>query len=130
MKRTSKGLRSITAALAIVVVSGCASISDAGYYWGNYAQTSYAYQQDPSEESLAQHKQELERLIQYAQDNQLKAPPGIQAELGYIEQRQGNDTAAQNYYQSEINTFPESRLFLERLTAGIDEPEATSDGGQ
>ena len=43
-------------------------------------------------------------------------PPGIHAELGYIKARQGNEAEALAHYESEMKLYPESRLFLERLT--------------
>jgi len=100
---------------AVLFSTGCSTVSEAGYYWGNYPETLYAYQQDPSKESLAAHEQELQRLIEYANENDLSTPPGILAELGYIEQQRGNPSEALRYYESEMTTYPESRPFLERL---------------
>jgi hypothetical protein len=110
---------SLFLAAVLLAAGGCTTVSEAGYYWGNYPATLYAYPQDPSPESLAQHEEELQRLIDYAREKDLKPPPGIQAELGYIEQQRGNNDAAVGYYEAESNTYPEARIFLERLSSGL-----------
>ena len=106
-------------ALSFLTLAGCSNISDAGYYWGNYAVTLYAYQKSPSPETLAQHEKELRDIIEYSNDNQLKVPPGIYAELGYIEQNRGEPASALSLYQQEMTTYPESQAFLERLSSGL-----------
>lgn len=106
-------------ALSFLTLAGCSNISDAGYYWGNYATTLYAYQKSPSPETLAQHEKELRDIIEYSNDNQLKVPPGIYAELGYIDQGRGESDTALSFYQQEIATYPESQAFLERLSSGM-----------
>jgi hypothetical protein len=106
-------------ALSFLTLHGCASISEAGYYWGNYAVTLYAYQKSPSPETLAQHEKELRDIIEYSDTKQLKVPPGIYAELGYIEQNRGDSATALRFYQEEMATYPESQAFLERLSTGL-----------
>lgn len=103
---------------ALVLLSGCAAqVTEAGYYWGNYANTLYEYTKSPSEEALAQHVQELQSIIAESKERELKVPPGILAELGYIEASKGNNEAAMAHYEAEMQLYPESRIFLERLTA-------------
>lgn len=102
---------------ALAVLSGCAAqVTEAGYYWGNYANTLYAHTKSPSEETLAQHIEELQKIIAESKERELKVPPGILAELGYIEASRGNDEAALAHYEAEMQLYPESRVFLERLT--------------
>jgi len=101
---------------AAFVLGGCATVTETGYYWGNYSQTLYTYTKAPSDESLEEHVSELENIIQESATRGLKVPPGIHAELGYIKARQGEDGAAMANYESEMQLYPESRLFLERLT--------------
>ena len=103
--------------VAGLFVAGCATVTDAGYYWGNYSQTLYQYTKFPSDETLARHVTELEEIISKSNEKGLKVPPGIHAELGYIQARQGNNTAAMAHYESEMKLYPESQVFLERLTS-------------
>lgn len=104
---------------ALLFMGGCATqtVTAAGYYWGDYSKTLYQYTKAPSEQTLAAHADELERVIEESAERGLRVPPGIHAELGYIRANQGNDALAMAHYQSEMRLYPESRLFLERLTA-------------
>ena len=108
----------ITTGLAIagLMLSGCAAqVTEAGYYWGNYSKTLYTYTRDPSEASLEAHLMELERIVEESQERELRVPPGIHAEIGYIRANLGEDGTAMAHYEAEMKLYPESRLFLERL---------------
>lgn len=112
-----KRLMSMLVIAAMVVISGCAAqVTEAGYYWGDYSKTLYTYTKDPSEESLEVHLMELERIVEESAERDLRVPPGIHAEIGYIRSSLGEDAIAMSHYEAEINLYPESRLFLERLT--------------
>ena len=111
-------IRIIAVATALVLLSGCAAqVTEAGYYWGNYANTLYEYTKEPSDETLAQHVEELETIVAESNERELKVPPGVYAELGHIASKSGDgNAAALAYYESEMSLYPESRIFLERLT--------------
>jgi hypothetical protein len=104
-------------AVASTALGGCATVTEAGYYWGDYSKTLYKYTKAPTEQTLAEHTVELERIIEESNKRDLRVPPGIHAELGYIKARTGNAALATAHYESEMQLYPESRLFLERLTA-------------
>lgn len=105
--------------VALVMLSGCAAqVTEAGYYWGNYANTLYEYTKEPSDETLAKHVEELDKIVAESNERELKVPPGVYAELGHIASKSGDNTAAMAHYEAEMNLYPESRIFLERLTAG------------
>jgi len=102
----------------LILLSGCAAnVTEAGYYWGKYANTLYAYTKDPSDENLDKHVAELEEIVEKSKELDLKVPPGVHAELGYIDARRGNETTAMAHYEHEMSLYPEARVFLERLTA-------------
>jgi hypothetical protein len=91
---------------SLVFLGGCAAtVTEAGYYWGDYSQTLYKYTLDPNEDTLAEHTEELNNIIDKSR------------EFGYIRARQGDNAQATAYYETEMSLYPESRLFLERLTA-------------
>ncbi|MCJ7555881.1 MAG: DUF4810 domain-containing protein [Gammaproteobacteria bacterium] len=111
----------------LAILSGCAAtVTEAGYYWGDYSQTLYKYTVDPSDVTLANHVEELENIIETSREKGLRVPPGVHAELGYIKARQGNDAAATAHYETEMSLYPESRLFLERLTVETKKGSKTS----
>ncbi|AQA20391.1 hypothetical protein BST95_19025 [Halioglobus japonicus] len=103
--------------VSLLLATGCATVTEAGYYWGDYSTTLYNFTKNPSEETLAAHEEELHEIIEYSADNSLTVPPGIYAELGYINAKRGDDDKALAYYEAEMQNFPSSRHFLERLVA-------------
>lgn len=104
-------------ATATLALAGCATVTEAGYYWGDYSKTLYKYTKAPTEQTLTEHANELERIIEESNKRHLKVPPGIHAELGYIKARSGNEGLARAHYENEMKLYPESRVFLERLLA-------------
>ena len=107
----------ISAVISLIFLGGCTTVTEAGYYWGDYSSTLYKFTKNPSDETLAAHEEELQEIIKVAFDKGLMVPPGINAELGYINAGRGNDASSKAYYESEMQSYPESRLFLERLIA-------------
>ncbi len=125
-------MRKIVGAVAIAAVlalSGCATatVTEAGYYWGEYSSTLYDYTKNPSDVTLAAHVEELEKIITESAERELRVPPGVHAELGYIRAKQGDGATAMAHYESEMALYPESRLFLERLIASSPTEEQEND---
>ena len=118
-----KRITTILAVAAVLSLSGCATVTEAGYYWGDYSSTLYKYTKDPTDETLAEHIETLDEIINESAERDLRVPPGVHAELGYIRARQGDDAASKAHYESEMSLYPESRLFLERLVTVNDEGE-------
>ena len=101
--------------MTLGMLQGCATVTEAGYYWGAYSDTLYKYTKDPNEATLANHVEELEKIIKVSREKSLRVPPGVHAELGYIMSRLGDDVRASVQYENEMALYPESRIFLERL---------------
>ncbi|MFT5704995.1 MAG: hypothetical protein ACI8SK_000949 [Shewanella sp.] len=95
--------------------SGCASVTESGYYWGNYSETYYEYIKAPSEQSVTNHLNELNSIIDKSNKKGLKVPPGIYAEIGYITAKRGDSDNSIAYYRQEAELYPESVSFIERL---------------
>lgn len=102
-------------ALGLITISGCATVTEAGYYWGDYSSTLYAYTKNPSEETLQVHLDELQRIVEESDERNLKVPPGIHAEIGYIKAKLGENGVAMAHYEAEMKLYPESQVFLSRL---------------
>ena len=106
-------------AIGIVVGSGCSSVSKAGYYWGDYSQTYLTMTRKPSAQTTQAHIKELKDILQESRERELKPPPGICAELAFYLSKpegEGSQEEIDRYYQCEIQTYPESALFIQRLT--------------
>ncbi len=86
----------------------------------------YAYEKQPSDETLAAHTEELENIIAKSDELSLRTPPGIHAELGYIRANQGDNNSARAHYEQEVKTHPESRVFLERIIMSTSETDDES----
>jgi hypothetical protein len=99
--------------LVPVLLASCAP--QRMYYWGDYSTTLYRSRKDPCEENLLKHKQALENIIQKSEEQNLRVPPGVYAELGYVYFRQNATDTAVKYFLMEEQTYPESGIFMERL---------------
>ena len=102
--------------ILLLVLCSCATVSESGLYWGDYSKTLYEYKKNPSTENLAKHKNELQRILNKSKELKLKAPPGIQAELGSIYMNENNKKEALAYFSSEAQTYPESKVLMTKLT--------------
>jgi len=98
------------------------------YYWGDYSNTLYAYRKDATEQNLLKHQQTLETIIAESQKQNLRVPPGVYAELGFIYFKQGKNDLAIKYFEMESQLYPESQVLMTRLiqaaSAKSDEPAA------
>tara|TARA_S200000501_G_scaffold314907_1_gene307025 strand:- start:717 stop:1076 length:360 start_codon:yes stop_codon:yes gene_type:complete len=98
----------------ILIIGGCAT-PNTGYYWENYSGTLYKYKKNPSEKTMSNHIDMLEKIIQKNENKGARVPPGIHAELAYLLAQKGEKSLAADHFQKEINTYPESKNFVERI---------------
>lgn len=96
------------------------------YYFGDYSKTLYGYEKNQNDESLLKHKQELERVISESETRALPVPPGIYAELGYINLNANSLKEAIRLFQMESQLYPESRLLMNRLIQSAKAKETAS----
>ncbi|AEX25017.1 hypothetical protein BA893_24385 [Vibrio natriegens] len=102
--------------MLFITLTGCAhQVSESGYYWGTYSDTYYAYLENPSKETAEQHFSSLTDIVKVSDEKGLKCPPGIYAEMAYIKQKQGNNQEAKDFYNQELQLYPESKTFVEKL---------------
>lgn len=102
-----------------LLIGGCSTVSDAGYYWGNYPYTYLETIRSPSEESSSKHITELMKIIDYSIEKDLKPAPGIYAELAFWLSKPEDSDAneVKSFFAKEMQLYPESRPFIERLTS-------------
>lgn len=103
----------------VLLIGGCSTVSDAGYYWGKYSYTYLETIRSPSKESSSKHIAELRKIIDYSIERDLKPAPGIYAELAFwLSKPEDSDSNAVNsFFAKEMQLYPESRPFIERLTS-------------
>jgi hypothetical protein len=108
--------RSALLFLLIVVLMGCATQKPL-YYWGNYSNSLYKYKKSPTEENLKAHKAVLLNIIDQSNKLNLRVPPGVCCEYGYLLFKEGKQVEAMQYFDLEEKTYPESKPFLDRFRA-------------
>lgn len=102
----------LVAAIALMMTS-CGS-SKQLYTWYNYEDATYEYGKNPTD---AKYKAMME---QYAKMEKQKkgrkvVPPGFNAEYGYLKLKEGKKDEALKYLNQEIDQYPESKLYIERI---------------
>jgi hypothetical protein len=110
--------------LTSVFSAGC--VPKQSYYFGNYSQTLYAAEKYQNEDAYLKHKQELEKVISESEVRNLPVPPGIYAELGYINLKENNPKEAIRLFQVEAQLYPESKHLMDRLIQSANAKEITS----
>jgi len=106
----------ISLLLSIVFLSGC--IPKPMYYWENYSQTLYHYQKYPSDDTRLRHFTELEHIISISNENEVRVPPGVYAELGYLYMQKNMSQDAIHFFCKEKSIYPEASVFMNRLISG------------
>jgi len=104
--------------LLFIFLFGCATQKPL-YYWGDYSSSLYKYKKVPNEENLKTHKVVLVNIIEESNKMNLKVPPGVYCEYGYLLLKDGKKEEAMYYFDLEEKNYPESRQFLERFKAKI-----------
>lgn len=106
-----------------IFLAGCAPKKM--YYFGNYSNTLYSLEKNQTEEALINHKQELEKILTESEIRNLPVPPGIYAELGYINLKANNSQKAIKLFQTESQLYPESKHLMDRLIQSAKAKENT-----
>ncbi len=104
-----------------MAVAACAQPSQ--YYWGNYSQALYNFYEDPTRRT--DYQIALADLVEEAGTDK-RVPPGIFAEIGFMELQDGNAETARQYFERERAAWPESAVLMDRMIAAIDAPPQAS----
>jgi len=121
--------RNLTAVVVLgLALSACAT--PPRFEWGAYDTQLYRYYKNPT--NRADYQQALERAVERGQATD-RVAPGLNAELGFLAYEDGDMVTARQYFEAEMNLFPESREFLQRYmndettAPSVVDPEATTD---
>jgi len=101
------------------VSTGCATAEKPMYIWGDYTSSLYKLKKDSSRENLEKHKEVLATILKESERNQIRVPPGVYAEYGYILMKEGRTDEALKYLDLEEKTYPESAVFIQRLKSKL-----------
>lgn len=107
--------------VAALALGGC--VPTPMYNWKDYSSTLYHYRKDANETTKDRHMAELEAIVQASKENNLRVPPGVYCELGYMYAKKGNKNKALELFDLEKTTYPESTHFINRLVQSISSAE-------
>ncbi len=102
--------------LFLGLIAGCATKKPL-YYWGNYSGSLYQYKKSPSEKTLVAYKATLLNIIDESKKMDLRVPPGVSCEYGYLLLQEGKNDEAIYYFDLEEKNYPESKQFIDRVRA-------------
>ncbi len=98
--------------IAAALLGGCVTPKPPLYYYGNYPRTLYKLKKDRSPASIATHQASLEDVIKKSKERNLRVPPGIHCEYGYLLWQKGHQPEAEKQFLLETTTYPESTAFV------------------
>lgn len=79
--------------------------------WERYELSLYEHVRVPNEETLAVHASTLKQVIEEAEANGRKPPPGMCAEYAHILARRGDASGSRAFLEREVDAYPESASF-------------------
>lgn len=98
-----------------IFISGCATTEKPMYDYGAYSESFYGMKKDAGIETAGEWKVALENIITESNQEVLRVPPGVYANLGYIHLKANNTEKAISYFEKEQETYPESEIFMRNL---------------
>jgi hypothetical protein len=110
--------------LVVFLTWGCAK--QQLYNWERYPFSLYKYKKDPSGENLQKHKEMLVAIMENSKEKDLRVPPGVYCEYGFILLKDGKKDEALKYFDLEEKTYPESGVFMQNLKSYLNKSDKPS----
>jgi hypothetical protein len=104
----------LTLLILTAALSGCKSTPPM-YMYENYSESFYTLKKESGHESDAQWQSSLESIVKKSNAKARRVPPGVYANLGYIQLKANNYPKAIELFEQEKSTYPESSRFMENL---------------
>ena len=101
----------LLAAFAAAASTGCAPRT--AYLWSDYDAALYDHYRNPQD--TERYLERLGQIVQKAEVEKDKVPPGLYAEYGYALFEAGRLDEAINYYRKEREEWEESRVFMDKM---------------
>jgi hypothetical protein len=99
------------------LVAGCQSPNV--YYWGHYEELVYVTYAKPGKLPPEAQVLKMEEDLQKAASAHQPVPPGFHAYLGYLDYQMGKPDLARQEFEKEKVQFPESAVFMDRMTTNL-----------
>ena len=97
--------------IAASYAAGCAPRT--AYLWGDYDSVLYAHYANP--QNSERYLERLGQIVQKAEVEKDRMPPGLYAEYGYALFEAGRLDEAITYYKREREEWEESRVFMDKM---------------
>lgn len=119
VRRTDRLLLALGLTTMLAAMGGCAA--KPLYDWGNYEQS---LQASYIGHDQAQAMAGLERTLNEAQQRNVRVPPGVCADYGFLLYSAGQGARAIPYFEREAALYPEAKVLMDRLVAKVRAQEA------
>lgn len=106
--------------LAASVLAGCATQPEPLYRWGEYENLLYTMYTRPGAAEPGLQVQKLSADIERTEAEGKRVPPGVHAQLGYMQYMRGNANEAAEQFAIERRLYPESAAFMTTFIERID----------
>jgi len=101
--------------LPLIVAASCAAgcAPRTAYLWGDYDSVLYSHYANPQD--TERYVERLGQIVQKAEVEKDKVPPGLYAEYGYALFEAGRLDEAITYYKKEREQWEESQVFMDKM---------------
>jgi hypothetical protein len=98
----------------LVLLTGCGATNQSIYHWdASYIDS--VYESINEDGDINEQISNLEKVIQDSYNNKKKVAPGLYAQLGLLYSKVGNNSKSIIYLNREVETFPESKQYIDFL---------------
>ena len=105
--------------LVVIFFSSCSS-RKALYTWANYDATSYNYNKNRDEKSVAKLIDTYIKVIDKQKGSRACVPPGIYADYGFLLIQNNKEEEGKVMLGKEITLYPESKIFIDKILQMIE----------
>jgi len=112
--------RILLASLGVLLFMGCVP-QQTLYSWNNYETTSYNYLKNSDEKSTQELIETYKKIIKKQTGIRKVVPPGVYADYGFLLLQSYMKVEGMAMLQKEIELYPESRIFIERILKILEE---------
>ena len=104
----------IVSAVCVMAMASCQT-QQSLYSWYDSEDATYTYTKRGTEETLTKAMAQYEKVISKQKGLRKVAPPGVNAEYGYLLCKAGKKEEGLTLLRAEIKAYPESEKFISRI---------------
>lgn len=105
----------LIAIAGITILTQACSSEKPLYTWGNYENSSYGYLKKKDAKAEKALIEEYKKVTAKQKGSRAVAPPGMNADYGFILLQAGDNAAGRALLRKEIAIYPEAEVFINRI---------------